>query len=72
MCACKILEAFHITRPTLSHDMRVLIEAGVVNDQREGKSIYYLNKEFLAAFEHTLHGIFTEKTNCICYTDKCI
>ena len=30
LCACKILEAFHITQPTLSHDMRVLIEAGIV------------------------------------------
>ena len=24
LCACKILEMFHITQPTLSHDMRVL------------------------------------------------
>lgn len=71
LCACKILEAFHITQPTLSHDMRVLIEARVVNDRREGKSIYYsLNKEFLATFEQTLHGIFTEKANCICYMDN--
>lgn len=35
LCVCKILEAFHITQPTLSHDMRVLIEAGIVNDRRE-------------------------------------
>lgn len=41
LCACKILEAFQITQPTLSHDMRVLIEAGVVTDRREGKNIYY-------------------------------
>lgn len=30
LCACKILEAFHITQPTLSHDMKVLLAAGVV------------------------------------------
>ena len=42
LCACKILEAFHITQPTLSHDMRVLIEAGIVMDRREGKIIFYL------------------------------
>ena len=71
MCACKILEAFHITQPTLSHDMRVLIEAKVVNDRRDGKNIYYsLNKDILTVFEKTLHGIIAEKANCICHTDN--
>ena len=67
LCACKILEAFHITQPTLSHDMRVLIEAGIVNDRREGKNIFYsLDQEHLAAFQNTLHEIATPKANCIC------
>ena len=71
LCACKILEAFHITQPTLSHDMRVLIEAKIVNDRREGKNIYYsLNKEYLDVFEQTLHGIFEEKTKCICHSEN--
>ena len=72
MCACKILEAFHITQPTLSHDMRVLIEAKVVNDRRDGKNIYYsLNKEKLTVFEKTLQGILVEKANGIFHTDNC-
>ena len=41
LCACKILEAFHITQPTLSHDMKVLIQAGIVDDRRDEKKIYY-------------------------------
>ena len=69
LCACEILEAFHITQPTLSHDMKVLIEAKVVNDRREGKNIYYsLNKEHLAEFEQALHKILTEKADCICHS----
>ena len=24
LCACQILEAFHVTQPTLSHDMKLL------------------------------------------------
>ena len=72
LCACKILEAFHITQPTLSHDMRVLIEAKIVSDRREGKNIYYsLNIEYLAVFEQTLHQIFIEKEDCICCSDTC-
>ena len=69
LCACKILEAFHVTQPTLSHDMKVLIEAKIVTDRREGKNIYYsLNKECLQMFEQTLHGILSEKTDCICHS----
>ena len=69
LCACKILEEFHITQPTLSHDMKVLIEAKIVNDRRDGKNIYYsLNCEYLNALEQTLHGIFTEKEDCICHS----
>ena len=72
LCACKILETFHITQPTLSHDMKVLIEAKIVNDRRDGKYIYYsLNKEQLAVFEKTLHNILTEKLDCICNTNGC-
>ena len=68
LCACKILEAFHITQPTLSHDMRVLIEAGVVIDRRDGKNIYYsLNADRLSAFHRTLEQIFEEKADCICH-----
>ena len=68
LCACKILEAFHISQPTLSHDMRVLIEAGVVIDRRDGKNIYYsLNADRLSAFHETLEHIFGEKADCICH-----
>ena len=71
LCGCRILEEFHITQPTLSHDMRVLIEAGIVSDRRDGKNIYYaLNKERLFEFERTLHEIISQKDNCICYSEE--
>ncbi len=41
LCASTILESFDITQPTLSHDMKVLIDAGLVNNRRKGKNIYY-------------------------------
>ena len=72
LCACKILEEFHITQPTLSHDMKVLIEAKIVNDRRDGKNIYYsLNKEQLDVFEKTIHDILSKKSDCICNADGC-
>ena len=68
LCACRILDAFHITQPTLSHDMRVLIEANVVIDRRDGKNTYYsLNKEQLDSFYQSLGRVFSDKPDCICH-----
>lgn len=41
MCACKILECFQITQPTLSHHMKLLTDAELVNARKEGKWIHY-------------------------------
>ena len=41
LCACKILEHFHITQPTLSHHMKNLCDYGLVAGRKEGKWIYY-------------------------------
>ena len=71
LCACKILEEFNITQPTLSHDMRVLVEAGIVKDRREGKNIYYsLNREALEAMHQSLGRMFEDKPDCICHQAK--
>ena len=71
LCGCEILEAFYITQPTLSHDMRVLIEAGIVNDRRDGKNIFYsLNGERLTAFKDTLYEIVAPKADCICHSKE--
>ncbi len=71
LCACKIQEAFNITQPTLSHDMKVLIEAGVVDSRREGKSIYYsLKMETLLNLEKSLNEMFKPSDDCICYKNN--
>ena len=40
-CACKLLEQFEITQPTLSHHMKVLCECGLVKSRKEGKWSHY-------------------------------
>ncbi|MGM9953799.1 MAG: ArsR/SmtB family transcription factor [Intestinibaculum porci] len=67
LCACKILEAFHVTQPTLSHDMKLLVEAGLVKDRRSGKNIYYsLNEEAIVELQEILSQIFQMQDHCIC------
>ena len=50
-CGCKLLEAFEITQPTLSHHMKTLCECGLVNDRKAGKWHHYsINEEVWNAF----------------------
>lgn len=41
LCACKLLEAFNISQPTLSHHMKILEACGLINSRRDGKHTYY-------------------------------
>ena len=48
---CKLLEAFDITQPTLSHHMKILCDCGLVNERKEGKwHHYFLNAEVWKEF----------------------
>ncbi|MCF1684414.1 metalloregulator ArsR/SmtB family transcription factor [Tetragenococcus halophilus] len=61
-CACDILDDFQFTQPTLSHHMKVLIEAGIVTARKEGKWHYYsLIIENVEEFQKLTNQIF--KTN---------
>lgn len=40
-CACNLLDELAITQPTLSHHMKILCEAGVVNARKAGKWTHY-------------------------------
>ena len=66
-CACKIQEAFAITQPTLSHDMKVLVESGLILDRRDGKNIFYsLNPVVLKEVYSIMGEIFRNKLQCVC------
>lgn len=41
LCACKILEEFQITQPTLSYHMKILVESGLVQGRRDGAWMRY-------------------------------
>ena len=41
LCACKILEKFQITQPTLSHHMKILCDSGLIAREKEWKHTYY-------------------------------
>jgi len=40
-CVCDLTAAFHLSQPTISHHLRVLREAGLVEATRRGTSAFY-------------------------------
>src|ERR1700675_4740680 len=40
-CVCDLNEAFDLSQPTISHHLKVLRDAGLVESSRRGTSAYY-------------------------------
>lgn len=46
MCVCEIIDRLKMSQPAVSHHLKILKNAGIVQDSREGKWIYYsLNED---------------------------
>lgn len=57
LCGNEILEVLDITQPTLSHNMKILHEVGMIHRKRSGKNVYYrLNRE---SFDDILRNMET-------------
>jgi ArsR family transcriptional regulator len=41
VCACDFTSCCDVGQPTVSHHLRILKEAGVIESERQGTSIYY-------------------------------
>jgi ArsR family transcriptional regulator, arsenate/arsenite/antimonite-responsive transcriptional repressor len=41
VCVCELVTAFNLTQPTISHHLRVLREAGIIDCERRGTWVYY-------------------------------
>lgn len=53
LCACKILEEFHISQPTLSYHMKILTKSGLVIGIKDGSWMKYsLNKDTIEAVKN--------------------
>ncbi len=58
LCACKILEEFKITQPTLSYHMKILAESGLVESRKEGIWMRYsINPSNLERIRALFDGI---------------
>lgn len=69
LCACKILENFDITQPTLSYHMKILTECGLVVGRRDGAWMRYTLKrdafeKIRCLFDNVCESIDQEQSCC--------
>jgi ArsR family transcriptional regulator, arsenate/arsenite/antimonite-responsive transcriptional repressor len=58
-CACKLLEHFNISQPTLSHHMRILSDCNLINTRKDGKwSHYSINIETMEAYKNYVNILY--------------
>ena len=61
-CGCKLLEAFKITQPTLSHHMKILCDSGLVDARKDGKwSHYSVNRDVVREFGNYISDMGGER-----------
>jgi ArsR family transcriptional regulator len=55
-CVCELNDAFDLSQPTISHHMKVLHEAGLVDRDKRGVWVYYRARQEALASLGTLIG----------------
>ncbi|CAH2212226.1 ArsR/SmtB family transcription factor [Tepidibacter aestuarii] len=67
LCACDIIEGLNLTQPTISHHMKILQKANLVNVKKEGKWMRYsLNLEVIKKSIDYINILSSPKEDCIC------
>jgi len=69
-CACKLLEEFHFTQPTLSYHMKQLTDSELVVGEKKGNWVYYSindnRMKLLCEFIITMNETRSSNGNATC------
>ncbi len=58
MCVCEMMTQLGISQSSVSHHLKILKQAQLVNDRRDGKWIFYsLNRQQLAVLKQKLNQL---------------
>lgn len=61
-CVCELNDALEVSQPLLSFHLRVLKEAGLITDRREGRWVYYsLDRDAVVQLEKMLKTMRTPR-----------
>ena len=71
MCVCDIANALNMTKSSISHQLAILREAGIVTYHKSGKEVYYMldddhiKKIYEIGLEHIAHKMKGEQNDQI-------
>lgn len=71
LCACDVLEHFDFTQPTLSHHIKVLVDAGLVVTEKDGVwHNYTINHQNADTLLKDTMSLLVSTERCVCVTDE--
>lgn len=69
-CACQLFDELNVTKSTVSHHMKILVDSNIVSSRKDGKWTYYsLNKNGIGLAIKILEELLTckeENSNSSC------
>ena len=67
LCACDIIDGLGLSQPTISHHMKILQSADLINSEKRGKWMFYsIDREKLVQVCSSLQHLVSDKEDCIC------
>ncbi|MDA8235671.1 MAG: metalloregulator ArsR/SmtB family transcription factor [Clostridia bacterium] len=61
MCVCEIIDQLELSQPAVSHHLKILRQAGLVKDSKEGKWVFYtLEEGALIEYSEEFNKIFAQ------------
>ena len=62
ICVCDIENQFELSQPTISHHLKILRKAGIIDCERRGQWLFYFaRQEALTILEQFLSGLMDEQ-----------
>ncbi|MCF0150963.1 MAG: winged helix-turn-helix transcriptional regulator [Firmicutes bacterium] len=66
-CACVLLKELEISQPTLSHHMKLLVDAELVSARKDGRWMRYsVNKPGMQAGQLAMAHLMASKSGLVC------
>ncbi|WP_425059933.1 hypothetical protein SCACP_05620 [Sporomusa carbonis] len=66
LCVCDIMDAFDKSQPAISHHLKILKYAGLLEDRRDGKWIFYrINYDTIKEVQGVLGQVMQHENECV-------
>ncbi|MBZ4663117.1 MAG: winged helix-turn-helix transcriptional regulator [Caloramator sp.] len=65
MCVCDICDNLNLSQPAVSHHLKILSDAGILNTQRKGKWIFYsINRDTFDYLQNEITKLLEKPIEC--------